>query len=1052
MNDLTPTKLAHQSSDDAVPLAQAHVATNAEQASNGSPGRWPKRLGIAAVALVLVTVAAGGTWYWQKASKTYKIGKHAFTDKDAQKTAARLAKSKPSADKPTDKKQLLQEANTSLTMLVALKAEADKHNIKYDNATIDAEMNQLYVAKGSKQAYFDYMKKQYSYDEQTTYDTLVTQYLKENLEPLIISKKQFVIIYVRWDGIKLFDPDNYDTVYKRREAEMTNKYLPLIKQGASIEALRGAVELSDTADEETTKKVYAATSNAPVGIQLLTTGNVKFESYQDGVDVMKQLDSLKKTGDVVGPFKGADGRLAIARLERIMSQGGYHSWDDFLDKAKQTAGLSKAGEAQKSFSMASKRVVTAIGSVLGPQQAKAAAVELNCASPGNHRVTYNVTLVNSENGQRLWQTYTMGAGAQRLIRYNATLDDNWCSSANYTSNNFIVGSQHADGFASVAKYFTSDQFGYLSLVLDCWGPPWSIGPAQPVISGFTFVGSSGDFTFNSGSNGQTYNLTFRYKPIPPVQENPTPSTPYCTLSISGSGVPSASNMYSASWANYNVNSTNLSAKLKNTQNGNEATLGYSQSGSAGIVPAANTTSGYRYTVYSNGTAISSCTATVTPSSNPQNPPPENPPPPQPNAYNTCLTKAMVAPSATPSVSGLGTENYVTINIEKGQTVDMYAGLAYKWIANDEVVPNSQVIAPTWTLTPFGRMSPIETKRDNTSAIIKFSYAPTSSVTFALEPLELGQIAQSCFVRINVGAAPGDPTNGPWLQSKWGNTTAIREITSNKAGDRGSRPVAATEKEAQYVVMAYIVNNFCSTKGYNFGAGSGGGCTYPVGYRVNPSIYRSGDLGGPDDPIIANLRKILANSATNDTSCNAQKPYFVVPNLTAVLGSPAVSFGATASCAKVGTLTSATLSSHTFSQGRATIFVDGNLTITADNVVNYGGSYLSPNEVPNVGLIVKGDITIDPAVKNLDISMYATGKIKTCTTYPNPNCNTQLKVRGIMAAAGGFELGRNLYGASPSELIVGSGLIEAFPPPGFIDVSSNKVVGVKYLSTESNPRF
>ncbi len=298
----------------------------------------------------------------------------------------------------------------------------------------------------------------------------------------------------------------------------------------------------------------------------------------------------------------------------------------------------------------------------------------------------------------------------------------------------------------------------------------------------------------------------------------------------------------------------------------------------------------------------------------------------------------------------------------------------------------------------------------------------------------------------------DPTNGPWLQSKWGNTTAIREITSNKAGDRGSRPVAATEKEAQYVVMAYIVNNFCSTKGYNFGAGSGGGCTYPVGYRVNPSIYRSGDLGGPDDPIIANLRKILANSATNDTSCNAQKPYFVVPNLTAVLGSPAVSFGATASCAKVGTLTSATLSSHTFSQGRATIFVDGNLTITADNVVNYGGSYLSPNEVPNVGLIVKGDITIDPAVKNLDISMYATGKIKTCTTYPNPNCNTQLKVRGIMAAAGGFELGRNLYGASPSELIVGSGLIEAFPPPGFIDVSSNKVVGVKYLSTESNPRF
>ena len=58
----------------------------------------------------------------------------------------------------------------------------------------------------------------------------------------------------------------------------------------------------------------------------------------------------------------------------------------------------------------------------------------------------------------------------------------------------------------------------------------------------------------------------------------------------------------------------------------------------------------------------------------------------------------------------------------------------------------------------------------------------------------------------------------------------------------------------------------------------------------------------------------------------------------------------------------------------------------------------------------------------------------------------------MAAAGGFELGRNLYGASPAELVIGSGLIEAFPPPGFVDISSNKATGVKYLSTESNPRF
>lgn len=1062
MNDITPPKPARQEAQASItdtPSASAstNVSPVAPKVNVGKPlRRWPKVIGIVSAVLLLVAAIATGIWYWQNSNKTYKIGRHSFTSKDVEKAAATLAKAQPSSDKPTEKTQLLKEANDSLVLLAALKAEADTRNIAYDDKTIDVEMNQLYATKGGKQAYFDYMKKKYSLDEQAVYDGLTAQYLKQSLEPIILSKKQFAIIYVRWDGIKLFDPDNYDEVYKKREAEMKNKYLPLLKQGASIDTLRGAVELSDTADEATAQKVYTATNNAPVGIQLLTTGNVKFESYQDGVDVMAQLDSLKKPGDVTGPFKGADGRLATVRLEGVLSDGDYYSWDDFLIKAKQKAGLTRSADVQKSFGMVSKRVITAISSILTPQQAQAA-TSLNCASPGNHRVTYNVTLVNSENNQRLWQTYTMGAGATRAIQANSA-GDNWCDPDNYRSNGFSVGSPNSEGFASVGKYFSSDQYGYLSLVLDCWGPAWSIGPAQPAIPGFTFVGSSGSFIFNSGSNGQTYNLTFRYKPNQPPPPPPPPSgTPYCTLSISGSGVPSASNPYRATWTNYNINPPGTSAKLKNTQNGNEASLGYSQSGSANIVPANNTTSGYRYTVYRDNSSVVSCTASVTPSSNPNNPPPP-PPPPPPTAYNTCITKAAVSPSTTPTLPQIGLENSITINIEQGQAVDMYASLVTKWIASGEVVPESQRIARTWTLTPFGRLQPLQTIQNNVDPIIKFTFSPTSSVTFAIEPLETGEISQACYVRINVGSAPGDPTNGPWLQSKWGNVAAIREITANKAGDRGSRPTAAAEKEAQYVVMAYVVNNFCSTKGYNFGAGSGGGCTYPVGYRVNPSIYRSADLGGPDDPVIGNLTKILSSSAANDTSCNVEKPFYVIPDMNSVLAAggltvqPDVSFGSTASCAKLGALSGGTLTAHTFSQGRATIFVDGNLNITADNVVRYSGPYNSPNEVPNVGLVVKGDITIDPGVRNLDMSMYATGKIKTCSAYPSRTCNTQLKVRGIMAAAGGFELGRNLYGASPAELVIGSGLIEAFPPPGFVDISSNKATGVKYLSTESNPRF
>lgn len=138
-----------------------------------------------------------------------------------------------------------------------------------------------------------------------------------------------------------------------------------------------------------------------------------------------------------------------------------------------------------------------------------------------------------------------------------------------------------------------------------------------------------------------------------------------------------------------------------------------------------------------------------------------------------------------------------------------------------------------------------------------------------------------------------------------------------------------------------------------------------------------------------------------------------------------------------------------------------MRIGNNNIVQYG-SYQAINKIPNVGLIVKGDIYIEPNVTQLDMSIYASGKIRTCSglkstpagpTYPSEACNKQLKVRGMLAAGKGFEFGRNVYGANtPAELIIGSGLVEAFPPPGFVDIYSQNVRGVKYLTTNGNPRF
>lgn len=287
--------------------------------------------------------------------------------------------------------------------------------------------------------------------------------------------------------------------------------------------------------------------------------------------------------------------------------------------------------------------------------------------------------------------------------------------------------------------------------------------------------------------------------------------------------------------------------------------------------------------------------------------------------------------------------------------------------------------------------------------------------------------------------------GPWLQAKGGNVLALGKITGQvKTIPGGSGSTA----EAEYVVMTVASSNFCA--GYNLGlTTSSASCSYDPGY----SPYRSYPQGG-DDPVIKGVTTALAGQS-GGPECSRDKPYIISSTMTTDFQN-SNGFGATTGCPVIGTVTSDSYSAnHSFKQGRATIYnkpPSGTLTITANNVLNYVGTYSSINEIPNVGLIVDGDVVIGPDVTQLDMSIYASGTIKTCSTYPSPTCNKQLKVRGVLAAAKGFIFGRNYKDGGPAELVVGSGLTEAFPPPGFIDLFSKNVVGVKYLTTQGNPRF
>ncbi len=339
-------------------------------------------------------------------------------------------------------------------------------------------------------------------------------------------------------------------------------------------------------------------------------------------------------------------------------------------------------------------------------------------------------------------------------------------------------------------------------------------------------------------------------------------------------------------------------------------------------------------------------------------------------------------------------------------------------------------------------------------------------------------------------AAATPIYGPWLQTKDGNVLSLGEIHSADRGVNGGRPTGLSPeiREADYVVMAYVVEQFCSLSKYNFGRTLDDTCTYDPGYAFNisPNQYNNPNDSTDSDPVVAGIVKSLQTPPSNSgDSCTNARPYIVLDAATMLQrfrGSDGngsnIDFGATSSCPVIGTLPSGNNetfgASRTLSQGRATILVKPNnpsrtLTINGNIKFAYRPQYGSINEIPNLGLIVDGDVVIDNSVTELAVSIYATGKIKTCSDYPSTpvNCKNPLRVRGTLAAVKGFELGRNFFTSSgnaatiaankdtsvdPAELIVGSGLVDAFPPPGFIDLFSNAATGLKYITTQGNPRF
>lgn len=322
--------------------------------------------------------------------------------------------------------------------------------------------------------------------------------------------------------------------------------------------------------------------------------------------------------------------------------------------------------------------------------------------------------------------------------------------------------------------------------------------------------------------------------------------------------------------------------------------------------------------------------------------------------------------------------------------------------------------------------------------------------------------------IDCGGGTVDPWFWPWLQTQNGDVIASGKITGQLTDLPGSRPQSATDKEAEYLVVSALGGggSFCSTYNYiltNTSA-TAGNCSNGNGYTVLKK-YQLGD--NANDSVYKSIEKtFIANGAGNASGGNNVKcsPYNTFTALPSGNIDTATSSVPANNCLN-GTIfklpPSSTFGGFNVIAGRLTIFIDGSIDITNNIKYTYVG-YSNPKALPNLAIIVRGNVNIGPNVTQLDAAIYATGKVNTCLGY-NPGdanstvaCNQRLTVNGMLVGKDGFSFGRSFYNQTSrnsAEFISLTGQTVAFPPPGlesgsFADFDNS----VRIDSGEFQPRF
>jgi hypothetical protein len=309
---------------------------------------------------------------------------------------------------------------------------------------------------------------------------------------------------------------------------------------------------------------------------------------------------------------------------------------------------------------------------------------------------------------------------------------------------------------------------------------------------------------------------------------------------------------------------------------------------------------------------------------------------------------------------------------------------------------------------------------------------------------------------------GDKYYFPWLQTQKGDVVSDGKIVGQKISNNnnflGARPAGKSDKEAEFLVISAVNGGgpFCSTYNYiltNIYAtdlDDPNQCNNGAGYNFNSAGININN--GNVDRVVGGTKQAFADNGANSSStpsaCNANGI------ATATVTTIPTTISTDCSGGVIYKLNSNTLTATTIQKGRVTIFVEGDLSIN-DSIQYANIAYADPKQVPNLAIVVSGNVNISSSVTRIDAAIYSGGTINTCNNNPQ-NCSTaQLKVNGSLSSKNGFNFNKTFINDSriPAELIVLAPQNILFPPPGiegryfYDDADSYKLDSAEY-----DPRF